>query len=125
MTITLTSELETAIAEQARQKGTPPEQIVLEGLRTLFVPAALTPDETLGPAGQVYAGLSEQEVAEVEKIALTQSHQGIALKNYGINPVQAAELRASLASFADEWNQPEMDVYDDYEAAKVRLTVNF
>lgn len=53
-----------------------------------------------------------------------QSRQGVLLKGYGIDPAQAAEIRASLASFADEWNQPEMDVYDDYEAARVRLGVN-
>ncbi len=53
-----------------------------------------------------------------------QSRQGVLLKDYGIDPAQAAEIRASLASFADEWNQPEMDVYDDYEAAKARLLVS-
>ena len=30
----------------------------------------------------------------------------------GIAPAQAAELRARLASFADDWNRPEMDAYD-------------
>lgn len=52
-----------------------------------------------------------------------QSQPGVLLKEYGINPAQAAKLRASLASFADEWNQPQMDVYDDYEAVKSRLQV--
>lgn len=28
------------------------------------------------------------------------------------------DLRARLASFAEEWDSPEMDVYDDYDAAK-------
>ncbi len=50
-----------------------------------------------------------------------QNQPGVALKDYGIDPAQAAEIRVSLASFADEWNQPGMDVYDDYEAAKARL----
>jgi hypothetical protein len=30
----------------------------------------------------------------------------------------AAELRTALACFADEWDSPEMAIYDDYEAAK-------
>jgi hypothetical protein len=30
----------------------------------------------------------------------------------GIAPVQAAELRARLKTFAEDWNRPEMDVYD-------------
>ncbi len=42
----------------------------------------------------------------------------INLKAQGIDPAQAAELRARLASFAEDWNQPEMDVYDNYDAAK-------
>ncbi len=74
MTITLTPEIEEAIAEQAHQQGTSPEQIALDGLRNLFVPHKLTPDEILGLAGQVYAGLSAQEMADVEKIALDRSH---------------------------------------------------
>ena len=74
MTITLTPELERAISEQARRQGTTPEGLALDGLRNLFVPTELTPDEVLKLAGQVYAGLSEQEVSEVEKIALDRSH---------------------------------------------------
>ena len=30
----------------------------------------------------------------------------------GIAPAQAAELRARLAPFAEDWNRPEMDAYD-------------
>ncbi len=74
MTIILTPELEDAIVEQARQNGTPPEQLALNGLRDLFVPTKPTPDEILGLAAQVYAGLSEQEVADVEKIVLDRSN---------------------------------------------------
>ncbi len=76
MTITLTPEIEDAITEQAQQKGTPPEQLAIDGLRNLFVAPKLTPDEILGLAAQVYAGLSEQEVSDVEKIALDRSHFG-------------------------------------------------
>jgi len=74
----------------------------------------------------------EEQAAEAVAQALlmqaiqndAQNRQGVLLKDYAIGPAQAAELRASLTSFADEWNQPEMDVYDDYEAAKARLSVN-
>jgi len=44
--------------------------------------------------------------------------QGVDLGAVGINPDQAAELRARLAAFAPDWDAPEMDVYDDYDAAK-------
>ncbi len=53
-----------------------------------------------------------------------QSQQKVFLQDYGISPTQAAELRASFATFAGEWERPEMDVYDDYDAAKARLEAN-
>ena len=74
MTITLMPEVETAIAEQARRQGTTPERLVAESLQRLFTTPTLTPDEILGLAGQVYAGLSKQDIDAVEKIALDRSH---------------------------------------------------
>ncbi|MEB3358127.1 MAG: hypothetical protein VKK04_15470 [Synechococcales bacterium] len=35
----------------------------------------------------------------------------------GIDRAQAEVLRASLASFAEDWNSSEMSVYDNYDAA--------
>ena len=43
---------------------------------------------------------------------------GIDLRALGIDRAEAARMRASLAAFAEEWDSPEMDVYDDYDAAK-------
>ena len=74
MTSTLTPEVENALAEQARREGTTPERLVSDSLRNLFVTPKMTPDEILGLAAQVYAGLSEQEVSDVEKIALDRSN---------------------------------------------------
>jgi hypothetical protein len=34
------------------------------------------------------------------------------LAERGIDQVQAADLRSRLRSFADDWDRPEMDVYD-------------
>jgi hypothetical protein len=39
----------------------------------------------------------------------------------GIDQTQAAELRSQLASFGEEWDSPEMDIYDDYDSAKTQL----
>jgi hypothetical protein len=39
----------------------------------------------------------------------------------GIDPTQAAELRARLATFADDWDSPDMAIYDDYDAHKTKL----
>jgi len=74
MTITLTPEVEGAIVEQAQRQGTTPERLVSDSLRSLFIAPEPTPDEILGLAAQVYAGLSEQEVTDVEKIALDRSN---------------------------------------------------
>ncbi|MBP6822483.1 MAG: hypothetical protein KA368_13120 [Acidobacteria bacterium] len=37
----------------------------------------------------------------------------IDLATRGINEEQAADLSARLSAFAEEWNRPEMDVYDE------------
>ena len=43
------------------------------------------------------------------------------LQAHGIDEQQAAELRARLGAFAEGWNSPEMNSYDDYDAAKSKL----
>jgi hypothetical protein len=45
------------------------------------------------------------------------SDRDVDLAAQGINPEQARILQANLATFADDWNSPEMDIYDDYDAA--------
>lgn len=39
----------------------------------------------------------------------------------GIDEAQAADLRARLTTFAEDWDRPEMDIYNDYDAAKAGL----
>jgi hypothetical protein len=43
---------------------------------------------------------------------------GIDLRVRGIDSDQAAELRGRLAAFTEDWESPEMDAYDDYDAAR-------
>ena len=45
----------------------------------------------------------------------------INLQAYGISQPKAAELRERLASFGEEWDSPEMDIYDDYDSYKTKL----
>jgi len=45
----------------------------------------------------------------------------IDLQARGINETQAAELRAQLGTFGEEWDSPEMGLYDNYDAAKAQL----
>jgi hypothetical protein len=35
------------------------------------------------------------------------------LAAHGITPQQAAEIRARAGAIAEDWDQPDMDVYDD------------
>ena len=42
----------------------------------------------------------------------------IDLASQGIDQTQAEILRASLATFSDDWDSPEMTMYDNYDAAK-------
>ena len=42
------------------------------------------------------------------------------LQAIGISEEQAADLRVRFATFED-WNDPEMDIYNDYDAAKAAL----
>ncbi len=45
----------------------------------------------------------------------------IDLRERGIDAAQAAEMRARLASFAEDWESPEMDVYNNYDEEKAKL----
>ena len=45
----------------------------------------------------------------------------IDLRERGIDAAQAAEMRARLASFAEDWESPEMNVYDNYDEEKAKL----
>ena len=45
----------------------------------------------------------------------------IDLRARGIDEAQAADLRARLATFAEDWNSSEMDIYDNYDATKAKL----
>lgn len=49
--------------------------------------------------------------------------EDIDLRAIGISEEQAAELRSRFATFED-WNDPEMDIYNDYDAAKAALNLN-
>lgn len=72
-------------------------------------------------------GQEAEDVAQALTVEVMErdasSGRGISLAEHDIDPAQAAELRARLATFAGEWDRPEMDVYDDYDASKACLGV--
>jgi hypothetical protein len=46
-------------------------------------------------------------------VTLVRSPGPVNLAERGIRPSQAADLRQRLAAFAEDWDRPEMSVYDD------------
>jgi len=71
--------------------------------------------------GQVELSEAPGDVRDEAQVIVTfLPSNDFALNACGIDEAQAAELRARLASFIEDWNQPEMDVYDNYDAARSR-----
>jgi len=72
--------------------------------------------------GRIELSETPGEVRDEAQVLVTFLPVGdVDLSAQGIDPEQAAELRARLASFTEDWDQPEMDVYDTYDAARSRL----
>ena len=42
------------------------------------------------------------------------------LLSRGITPEEAAAFRSKLSTFIEDWESPEMDIYDDYDTFKSR-----
>jgi sorbitol-specific phosphotransferase system component IIA len=64
-----------------------------------------------------------EKVSDVEqaKVLITfLENSDIDLKTLGISENEAGELRAKFAAF-DDWNDPALDVYNDYDNAKSAL----
>lgn len=71
--------------------------------------------------GQIELQEPPTEVQDETPVIVTfLNNESIDLRTQGINPEQAAELRVALAAFED-WNTSEMDIYNDYDAAKAHL----
>jgi len=68
--------------------------------------------------------LAKMTPAERREIAqrLAEMEGGkVDLRSRGIDTHDAAELRARLQRFAEDWDSPEMNAYDDYDATKATL----
>jgi len=54
-------------------------------------------------------------------VTLVRPQEPIDLAGRGIGPRQAADLRRRLAAFAEDWDRPEMSVYDDLARASASM----
>ena len=53
-------------------------------------------------------------VGDVPVIVTFLTHsEGVDLRERGIDRIEAADLRGRLSSFSEDWQDPEMDVYDE------------
>ena len=72
--------------------------------------------------GKIELSETPSDVCEGTRVVVTFLPPGsIDLRERGINKAQAAEMRARLASFAEDWESPEMSVYDNYDEEKAKL----
>lgn len=53
------------------------------------------------------------EVKKARVLVTFVENKEINLRERGINESQAADLRSRLGAIAEDWERPEMDVYDD------------
>ncbi len=64
-----------------------------------------------------------RQVAENTRVIVTFLGTGeVDLAAQGIDREQAADLRARFQTFAEDWESPEMDIYDDYDTHKAKLS---
>jgi hypothetical protein len=69
--------------------------------------------------GRVELAEKLDHVPEGSKVIVTfVNSDGIDLASKGIDQAQAEILRASFATFAEDWDSPEMSIYDNYDAIK-------
>ena len=89
----MSTNLEDAIQAKVRELPDEQQREVLELVEKL---ARKAPSQDLSPSGANGHGEKKQ----------------IDLREHGISREQAADLRARLSTFAEDWNDPEMDIYD-------------
>jgi hypothetical protein len=79
----------------------------------------LTTVEGVYRKGHVELAEKPENVPEESRVIVTFLEAAeVDLRARGIDQQQARELRQRLSSFAEEWESPEMDAYDDYDAAR-------
>ena len=62
--------------------------------------------------GQIILTDTPSNVIESKVLVTFLETKEIDLRENGIGKEQAAELRTKLSAIAEDWNRPEMDVYD-------------
>jgi hypothetical protein len=82
----------------------------------------LTTIEGVYREGKIEFSQMPRDVCDGAPVIVTflPSHS-VDLQERGIDQTQAAVLRARLAAFAEDWESPEISVYDNYDETKSKL----
>ena len=82
----------------------------------------LTTIEGVYRGGKIELSETPREARDGTPVIVTfLASDSVNLRSRGIDEARAADLRARLATFAEDWESPEMNVYDDYDEAKSKL----
>ena len=65
--------------------------------------------------GKVELTKAPSDVPEGTRVMVIFPESSYDLQKLGIDESHAADLRARLRAFAEDWESPEMDIYDDYD----------
>ncbi len=69
--------------------------------------------------GKVELVEQPSNISDATRVIVTFLEPGnIDLKSRGIGEARADDLRSRLLPFAEDWNDPAMSMYDNYDAAK-------
>ncbi len=72
--------------------------------------------------GKIELSTAPHDVSDDTPVIVTfLASNSINLRERGIDEAQAAVLRGCLEFFAEDWESPEMNAYDDYDEAKSSL----
>ena len=66
--------------------------------------------------GKIVLADNPYDIPDETRVIVTFLGVGIDLRARNISAEQASLLRAQLAAFAEEWDSPEMSIYDNYDA---------
>ena len=71
--------------------------------------------------GKIELSETPHGVSDDTKVIVTFLERGVLdLRQYGIGREQAADLRRRLSTFIEDWESPEMAIYDDYDESRIQ-----
>ena len=66
--------------------------------------------------GQIELKEKPKNIEDETRVIVTFVTPDVDLRKHGIDKKQARLLREQLSAFAEDWDSPEMSIYDDYDA---------